>query len=151
MKNKVLLKKLKILNVISESFEDGSDQNKSELPGNLESMLSPHNLDVEKMLSEGLAHIDGQTVEDIFKGVLQDGQEGHAKQPAGEGGIEIDNCNHSPLLVHLTQSIRELPETNFQTYRNYKKKSVQILNSIFASQDGKVKILLKTGVTNGYV
>ncbi|XP_052093536.1 histone-lysine N-methyltransferase 2C-like isoform X6 [Mytilus californianus] len=65
-----------------ESFEDGSDQTKSELPGNLESMLSPHNLDVEKMLSEGLAHIDGQTVEDIFKGVLQDGQEGHAKQPA---------------------------------------------------------------------
>lgn len=66
-----------------ESFEDGSDQTKSELPGNLEGMLSPNNLDVEKMLTEGLAHMDGQTVEDIFKGVLQDGQEAPAKPPAG--------------------------------------------------------------------
>ena len=40
-------------------------------------MLSPTNLD--KMLSESLTHMDGQTVEDIFKGVLQDGQE--AKPP----------------------------------------------------------------------
>jgi hypothetical protein len=35
------------------------------------------------MLSEGLAHMDGQTVEDIFKGVLQDGQEGQTKPTAG--------------------------------------------------------------------